>query len=464
MTLEHWGYQSRANESSSDAGEYYRRYARQPSEKSVTPSDCLTSVALNKMRAKKGISLALFCEKQREKSRHKNERRREEKKGQRRETYRFIYLHRNRRRRLRQDRSDKVRGNDRVKALLHRVHHHALHRVPAAKLLRVRQRRLHVAPSLPINGNTNRLPSANTVNRSNLIRVHFHRRLRGVHDIANLALRGKRRRADTAGFRNRSLNPNGPRTGNVARGQRPFQLLRDFTLHANLANQRRVGQLQAVQRVGQRRNGRLRRRILRRVLHRPFGETRLGELDFARDRVHDVRGRQRPGRAVGAFNRRRDRLFFFLKRERRASAKVSVFFFEKQRRERERKATDSLLPFSRANILFWKNRREESISLSRSFSLSLGKKQKTRLNETERKRTPPEIGFASRENLFSYDKAPVNKSVVVMMCVIRERKRVSRKDRRRRRSKKKKEKERERDRALSPRAHEGKPKKELAYL
>ena len=215
-------------------------------------------------------------------------------------------MHRNRRRRLRQDRSDKVRGNDRVKALLHRVHHHALHRVPAAKLLRVRQRRLDVAPSLPIDGDTNRLPSANTVHRRNLIRVQFHRRLRGVHNIANLALRGKRRRADTAGFRNRRLNPHGPRTGNVARGQRPFQLLRDFTLHANLANQRRVGQLQAIQRVAQRRNRRLRRRILRVVLHRPFREARFRELHLAGDRVHDVRGRQRARRSVRVFDRSRD--------------------------------------------------------------------------------------------------------------------------------------------------------------
>ena len=59
MTLEHWGYQSRANESSSDAGKYYRRYARQPSEKSVTPSDCLTSVALMRMRARTRL-LSLF--------------------------------------------------------------------------------------------------------------------------------------------------------------------------------------------------------------------------------------------------------------------------------------------------------------------------------------------------------------------------------------------------------------------
>jgi len=59
MTLEHWGYQSRANESSSDTGEYYRRYARQPSEKSVTPSDCLTSVALKSLLKSLFLSLLI---------------------------------------------------------------------------------------------------------------------------------------------------------------------------------------------------------------------------------------------------------------------------------------------------------------------------------------------------------------------------------------------------------------------
>ena len=182
----------------------------------------------------------------------------------------------------------------------------------AANLLRVRQRRLHVAPSLPINGNTNRLPSANTVHRRNLIRVHFHRCLRGVHNIANLALRGKRRRADTAGFRNRRLNPHGARSGNVARGQRTFQLLRDFALHANLSKHRRVRHFQTVQRVGQRRDGRLRRRILRRVLHDAFRKPRFGEFDFASQRVHDVRRRQGPRRGIRAFDRRRNGLLLLL--------------------------------------------------------------------------------------------------------------------------------------------------------
>ena len=40
----------------------------------------------------------------------------------------------------------------------------------------------------------------------------------------------------------------------------------------------------------------------------------------------------------------------------------------------------------------------------------------------EKKRTPPEIGFASKENLFSYDKAPVNKSAFFVVSNQRERK------------------------------------------
>ena len=75
MTLEHWGYQSRANESSSDAGEYYRRYARQPSEKSVTPSDCLTSVALMRMRARTRLLSLFFSLKVKKKKRRKDRKR-----------------------------------------------------------------------------------------------------------------------------------------------------------------------------------------------------------------------------------------------------------------------------------------------------------------------------------------------------------------------------------------------------
>ena len=80
----------------------------------------------------------------------------------------------------------------------------------------------------------------------------------------------------------------------------------------------------------------------------------------------------------------------------------------------------------------------------------------------EKKRTPPEIGFASKENLFSYDKAPVNKSVVV---VSNQRERESQK-RSTTPTFKKKEKEK-RDRALvalAPRAHANQSKKELSRV
>jgi len=107
---------------------------------------------------------------------------------------------------------------------------------------------------------------------------------------------------------------------------------------------------------------------------------------------------------------------FFKKRERAARVKGQSFS-SKNKEEREREESDSLCSFlSRANILFWKKqKRRRNPSLSIFFSLSLRKRRrvknkKTRLHEEKRKRTPPEIGFASKENLFSYDKAPVNKS------------------------------------------------------